>query len=366
MKVSYNNDIITLTPDLKVQADSPYPYDNAVVTFTIPTGLSYVSSSPTKGTYDKTQKKWIIGTVNGNSTESIKDFKLKVTNINNAPFTITATLTANGVDNNSSNNTFSWTIEADTCAPAAGANPDISSCLCGSVGTNDTRCTKGDTEWRINQGSITNGELRSWNITNGDYEFSYKNDPSLPITFTYDLYCVQGASEYLIAQNVPVTIRPQITDKKAFNHTRLKMSYDELSEADKTVLSEQYPDIDIQDFCWAVLKNSHNEVTSGEPQICDSGIDNKTTFQSLPILFLPQSPNTDVSLPENPEELDLHIVKYPNAVVFYTYNGVTWVRSDFAPRILNGDVEVDSNTKTVTLGILNGNDIEIDLSDLFN
>jgi len=344
--------------------DSPYVNTNVTASLVFGAGLSIKSTTQTKGTFNIGAKTLTIGTMQPNEVVTLTvDFKL--TNANNAPFSVTFDVTGTSEDNNLVNNTSTFSLTVDACAPAAGAVADTSSCLCGSVGTNDTKCAKGITEWRINNPSITNGVLRTWDVLTGNYEFAYDNDPATAITFTYDLFCVQGVNEFLIAQNVPVTIRPQITDRKAFNHTTEKLSFADLTLDDVAVLQAQYPDLVISDYCWDVIKNSHGEVTSGHPLLCDSAIDNKTSYQSIADNFLPQSPNIGVVLPEDPETDDLHIVRYPNAVVFYVFNGTTWSRSDFAPRILTGTVTTSVIDKTITLGVINGNDIEIDIANFF-
>lgn len=328
MKVSYNNDIVTLDPNLKVTNKQPHANNNVKVTFTIPSGLTYVSSSPTKGTWSNSTKIWTIGTLAGNEEAIIKDFKLKVTNINNAPFSVTAVVSGDSTDNNSGNNTYSWLIEADTCAPAAGANPYISSCLCGTLNTTETTtvCSKGVTEWRLNPLSVTNGTVHSWDELTGEHDFQYIDD-SQNITFTWNLYCVQGANEYLIAQNVPGTIRASIADKSVYDHVLLKRSYAELSAADILVLQEQHPGVILQDFCWEVIVNSNGDVTSGQPLNCDPEKNTKVTQQRLVANYIAQTPSAGVTFPENPEKGDMHIVNYANGTAYFQFNEVSWVPS---------------------------------------
>lgn len=358
MKVSYNNDIITLSPSLKVTASSPYEFTNTVVSFTIPSGLVYVSSNPEQGTYIASQKKWSVGTVPGNSTVNMFDFKLKVTNINNAPFTVTAVVTANELDNNSSNNEQTWIIEADTCAPAAGANPDISSCLCGSVATNDTICNKGITEWRLNTDSVENGTIESWNTLTGEYNVKQVDD-SKNTTFTYNMYCVQGANEYLIAQNIPVIIRASIADKKVYDHKICRKGYEDLSAEDILVLQEQHEGVVISDFCWDVLINSNGEVTSGQPLNCNPEKDTKVTHQKLSTNYNPAQPSLGITFPTDPEKGDILIASFNDASVYYTYNGFSWIPSvsNFVVPTQIQVTGIEPNRKVV-LTLSNGNTIE--------
>lgn len=323
MKVSYNNDIITLSPNLKVKNNQPHNNENVKVVFTIPSGLVFVSNNPTKGSYSNSTKTWTIGTLAGNEEVFLKDFKLKVTNINNAPFTVTATVSGDSTDNDSGNNTYSWLIESDTCAPAAGANSDISSCLCGSVATNDTPCTKGVTEWRLNPLSVVNGQMMSWDELTGEYNFKYI-DNSKDITFTYNLYCVQGVNEYLIAQNVPVVIRASVVDKRPYDHTFVYKECADLTVNELNFIQEKYPTLTPCDFCWKLLLNGDEQVTYAEATNCDPEESTKVTHQHIAVNYNNLTPGVGVELPNEHQVGDIHIVTYPNATVYFKSNGLTY------------------------------------------
>jgi len=353
MKVSQNNDIIQLTPNLCVTNTKSYQDTNVVVTFQIPTGLKYVSSTPDKGTYNATTKKWTIGTMGGKETLCIKALKLKVTNIDSAPFTVIATVAGDATDPDSGNNTFSWVIEADTCAPAAGTSPGISSCLCGTVSKETTVCSKGDTEWRIDPLSIVNGEMKSWDIATGDYNFQYI-DPTKDITFTYGLYCVQGVDEYLIASAVNYTIRKSFV-KSTIDHTISNLTTAQMTVDDIATLQAQYPDIDPTEYCWNVIKNEDGQVTSGVALDCEKQFCSKTSYQNILVPYVSTTPQVGVVFPENPNSGDVHIVTYPNGTMYLTSNGINWTRFfkvDVAPTEIY--ITGTSPNKVLNLRLNNG------------
>lgn len=365
MKVSYNGNVVTLSPDIVIQNVQPYPNTNVTVTFTIPAGLTYSTSTPSQGSYNPNTKVWTIGTIEGNKTASLRSFKLIVNNINTAPYTVTATVAGDSVDNNLGDNVWSWTIEADTCAPAAGANPYISSCLCGTLNTPETTtiCSKGVTEWRLNPLSVTNGTVQFWDELTGEHDFQYI-DPSQNITFTWNLYCVEGVNEYLIAQNVSGTIRAQIANKEVFDHKRYIRSYAELSPSDILTLQEQEEneDVVIADFCWDVLVNSNGDVTSGTPLNCDPEKNTKVIHQVMLVDYNPAQPSLGLTFPSSPEKGDMLIVSFTNASVYYTYSGVSWVPT-VSYFVVPIEVEVTGlePNRRVVITLSNGNTIQSNL-----
>ena len=353
MKVSQNNDIIQLTPNLVVQNTKSYEDTNVVVTFTIPTGLKYVSSTPDQGTYNATTKKWTVGTLAGKSSSALKSFKLRVTNIDLAPFTVNALVAGSAVDPNPGNNGISWVIEADTCAPSAGTTSGISSCLCGTVSKETTICDKGVTEWRLDTNSITNGVMKSWDITTGNYNLQYI-DPTKDITFKYSLFCVQGVDNYLIASGVNYTVRAGFA-KSSINHTISNLRTDQMTAGDIEVLQLQHPSIDVSEYCWNVIKNQDGFVTSGVALDCEKISCTKTTFQNIVINFVPATPQVGIVFPEDPNAGDIHIVTYANGTMYLTYSGLNWgrvFREDIAPTELT--VTGTSPNKVLNLRLSNG------------
>jgi len=332
MKVSQNNDIVQLTPNLFVTNERSYQDTNVKVNFQIPVGLQYVSSSPDKGTYNATTKRWTIGTMAGKEVSSLKAFRLRVVNISLAPFTVIATVVGDATDPNLLNNSFTWLIQADTCAPAAGTSAGISSCLCGTVSKETTVCSKGVTEWRLNALSVVNGTLKSWDITTGDYSFEYI-DPTKNITFTYGLYCIQGVDEYIIAGAVNYTIRKSFI-KSSIDHTISNLTTTQMTLGDRAVLQLQYPDIDVTEYCWNVIKNEDGFVTSGVPLECEKETCTKTTYQNINIAYVSTTPQVGVVFPISPTTGDIHIVTFPNGTMYLTSNGINWTRvfhTDVAP-----------------------------------
>ena len=207
--VSYNGEIIVW--NIPVTNLSPYPNNNVIVTDVNSIGTSYVSHSVTKGTYNPLTGIWTIGDMAGNTTETLK-ISVKVDDITQAPFTNTATVTGSLTESDISDNTYTQTVIADSCPPSGAGIPDFSGCLCIDVSKNDTKCTKGVTEWRLLTSSVQNSITYSWDISTGTGAFT-PVDPTKPVTGTYDLFCVQGVTQTQISCNVEFTIYPQLENK---------------------------------------------------------------------------------------------------------------------------------------------------------
>lgn len=236
------------------------------VDLTIPVEFLINSVTSTKGTLAGTV--WTIGSMSVNEVAKL----ILVIDLNTPPqgfnetFNFVAEVTGT-VDTLLTNNILTDTVtySAFTETPMAGAEADLTSCLCVDVSTNDTLCTQGCTEWRFNTLSLVNGIKNSWDVLTGQGSFT-AIDPTENITFTYDLYCTQGEDEYLIQQNVPVTIYPQLSDKEVFDHSLIKVLGGDLTLGMTTVLEAQYPTInDVSVFDWIILTNNDGDILSGVP-----------------------------------------------------------------------------------------------------
>lgn len=343
--ITQNGDIVQ--SNFSIKNNSIYADSNVQVQFTIPTGLVLHNYSVLSngGSFNTTTKLWSIGNLNGLETTQIVLF-LKVVDITLAPFTVSGTVTS---QNDPTPSSIANIIETTTCPPSAGANPDTSGCLCGSVATNDTVCTSGTTEWRLNIPSITNSTSPyTWNELTGQYAF-IPDDNSLPITFTYDLYCVKGVSEYLIQQSVPVTITKQIKDKTPYNHIIEGAEIADLTGPEIAILAAQYPTIDVNDYYWKVLRNGDGVLTSGFPIDCNSDYDNKTTVETIAANYSGGTPYTGVTFPVSPQNSDVHIVLYNNGITFFTFN-VNWVpQFKLKSKIVTAVAVSGTSTKTLTI-----------------
>ncbi|MCA9749035.1 MAG: hypothetical protein KC414_08005, partial [Romboutsia sp.] len=121
--------------------------------------------------------------------------------------------------------------KVETCNPMGSSNDSVGSCLCVDVSQYGTPCSEGNTEYRLNISSITNGEMQYWDVTTGLGGFT-PIDPTKPITFTYDTYCIKGVDEYQISCNTLHTIYPQLKDKSIWYFTIQTKCYDDLSSTE--------------------------------------------------------------------------------------------------------------------------------------
>lgn len=244
--------------------NGPTVNTNVSVALNIPSDFQIQSTNTVNGTVSGLT--WNIGTMNPNITAKlIVVLTLAVTP---SSFTehYTFTATVSGLDTVLTNNVLTDYVDYQliTPQPLGGANPDFSSCLCIDVSLNDTPCSQGITEWRLNESSIVNGILQSWDKFTGKGSFT-PIDPTKPITFTYDLFCVQGSDEYEVSCDVEGTIYPQLSNLNVFNHTIEQINGTSLDAPTTAVLTAQYPTLDLSLYTWNVLYNANGEPTSGVP-----------------------------------------------------------------------------------------------------
>lgn len=182
---------------------------NSFLELSYPSDFTFKTADITSvnpSTYDDTLKRWDVSLV----ANELAVLKLTL------EFTPPATLeelysflaNVNGLDTNPLNNDFSETItyKKVVTQPLGNANDDTLGAVFVDVSKNDTQCSEGDTVWKLNESSIVNGELISWDETLGQGYFKYSYDITSPITFTYDMVCMFGEDEYVISENTTVTV----------------------------------------------------------------------------------------------------------------------------------------------------------------
>ena len=341
--VSYNGESIIWK--IPVTNLSPFPNTNVIVSDVMSGGTQYASHTVTKGTFDPLTGVWTVGDMSGESTETLT-ITVVVTDITQAPFTNTATVTGSLIEVNTLDNTFTQTVTVENCPPTGAGLPDFTGCLCIDVSINDTKCTKGVTEWRLIPSSVTNSTSYHWDQLTGRGSFT-PIDPTLPITGAYDLFCVQGTSITQISCNVSFTIYPQLENKSIFDHTIDHVEGASLTPAEVALLGAQddYQGLtaaQIQAYCWTVLRNGDGVITSGIALDCDEKQDTRTFFECTefdcdggpnPCPACPQgSLPSDVLTAINnyadyiPEIGDTILVQHPNALSAYRWTGITWAR----------------------------------------
>ena len=321
---------------IKVENQSSYTDTNVVTVIDpLPTGISYDSHTNTQGTFNPSTLTWTIPSLPG-KTATYLYLKVVVNDIVEGPFSIDITSTGTLTDSDLGNNEATLTVGPAECSPSGGGNPDTG-CACIDVSLNDTKCTFGETQWRLNELSVTNGVNVSWAELTGKGIFTHI-DPTLSITGTYDLWCVQGVDEYQVSCNVAFTIPPIIDDKNIFDHTISTIEYADLSVADIAVLTAQYPALTIANYCWTVLRNADGDATAGLPIDCNPAANTRGFFfctdvacvdtpcSDCPAGTLPASVQSQ--LPEDyvPEEGDTVFIEHNNANAVYTYDGSAWLR----------------------------------------
>lgn len=341
--VSYNGESIIWK--IPVTNLSPFPNTNVIVSDVMSGGTQYASHTVTKGTFDPLTGVWTVGDMSGESTETLT-ITVVVTDITQAPFTNTATVTGSLIEANTLDNTFTQTVTVENCPPTGAGLPDFTGCLCIDVSINDTKCTKGVTEWRLIPSSVTNSTSYHWDQLTGRGSFT-PIDPTLPITGAYDLFCVQGTSITQISCNVSFTIYPQLENKSIFDHTIDHVEGSSLTPAEVALLGAQddYQGLtaaQIQAYCWTVIRNGDGVITSGIALDCNEKQDTRTFFEctqfdcvggSNPCPSCPQgSLPSDVLTAINnyadytPQIGDTVLVQHPNALSAYRWTGSTWDR----------------------------------------
>lgn len=160
---------------------------NLIVSGTIPAGVSLNNSIVPSGTSLNTGSpyQWTIPVLNVGETKTLVIYT-KVTDIFQADFVWTWTITSDNTDPVLGNNTLILTVEAGTCPPVAGGSDKF---VCGCVNlTGDTACSHCTTEWRLNLGSAVNLNVIDWDEQLGMGNFTHDN-PTQPGTIEYNIWC---------------------------------------------------------------------------------------------------------------------------------------------------------------------------------
>ena len=253
-----------------------------------------------------------------------------------------------GLDTVSTNNTLTDTVNYKSlaCGPLGGGVEDFSGCLCINVSENDTPCTEGTSQWVLNTASVTNSVTYRWDGTTGKGSFT-PVDPSKPITGTYTLNCINGASTVQVSCDVPFTIYPQLESKTIFDHKLSNKEGTDLTATEIATIKTQpeytsLTDAEIQSYCWNTLLNGEGVLVGGWAVDCNEKQDARTFFEcsaedctnvpnpcpTCPQGSLPTDVTTIVNAYEDyePEIGDTIYVKHPNAYSVYKWNGNQWVK----------------------------------------
>jgi uncharacterized repeat protein (TIGR01451 family) len=202
--VSSNGNIIRW--EIPVTNNGSQPDTNVTVSGPYPAGVLYTSHDPVSGTtFNSSTPLWTIPSLAVGATKTLVVYTV-VTDITLAPFVWTLTVDGDNVDATAGNNTLVLTVETTTCPPSAGAVADPNACLCGNVGTNDTLCSSGTTEFRL--GATTTNLDPAFTLgTDGSYNANgFILDPFVDATFTYSIWCIVGEDDYETSGPVTVTI----------------------------------------------------------------------------------------------------------------------------------------------------------------
>lgn len=347
-------------------------------------GLQLITFAPPAGTtYNPGTGVWTIGNLpKGEANRKWLRLVTSVADIGLAPFTLTSVISGNGIDPNALNNTLVQEIDSVVCNPSAGAVGDPNSCNCVDVSLNDTACTHGVTEYRLVELSITNSTTYVWDDETGKGRFTH-DDPTLPITFEYGIWCDTGDGFLETSGPATVTIPALIIDVAPLNHTIERINGADLTVGEIAVIQAQYPLLtngNIIAYCWLVLKNADGDVTSAWKIDCTDDVQTRTFYlctetecdpdpdceceETLPIdITLP----VDYTTPELGDTIILrHVLQYVTSV--WVYNGANWVRSSCG--CMQDAVPIDTiafsgiTTKTLTITFVDGTTKTATFTDL--
>jgi len=187
---------------------------------------SYTIGPPVKGTFNMSNGLWTIGNQASGVSYQIA-IKYKVIDITQATqesgvfgFLLSGLVSGDNLDPNDIDNNITDFVEITTCAPSAGAENDLNSCLCGSVADNDTACTHGETEWRLEIGTLVNLDPSfTLDPVTGAYNAMGKIlNRYEGASFQYSIWCTpQGGSALQTSGPATVTFPPEFpvefTDK---------------------------------------------------------------------------------------------------------------------------------------------------------
>lgn len=336
--VQYTGQIFTFR--IKAVNNSPVENTNIIVTLVqtsagIGPGVSFAYSYAQQGVYDHDTLTWSVGTLPGNSVRELI-LKLKVDDITKAPFTTVATVTGTNPDGNPLNNVKTYIAEFSTLPPVGGAIEDYGGLVI-DVSKNDTLPTQGTPEWRLNLASVTNSVSYEWDPLTGIGIFT-PVDPTVPVTGTYVLWTVVGVNEYALSGATAFTLLPTLENKNVFDHKLFGIEGSTLTLDEIAILNIQYPTLntlDIQGYCWNIIRNANGVLTSGIPYKCNVKQDTRTHHfvSAVDINIVSTALPVDVvaylaGLAEYvSQEGDAVHVKHPNGESIFGFNGTVWART---------------------------------------
>ncbi len=179
----------------------------AQVANTLPLGVTLVSYTVTKGSFNPGTGIWAIGVLVPNEVQQMR-LVTRVDDLAQAPFINTAVISGTLIDPNLANNTLTDEVGVTSCPPAAGAVDDPGSCLCGTVSLNDTPCSHCTTRYEYDPLSLVNLVINTWDTATGQYNASLI-DPLVSGTFEYSIWCdCPDGSNYETSGPAVVTINP--------------------------------------------------------------------------------------------------------------------------------------------------------------
>jgi uncharacterized repeat protein (TIGR01451 family) len=212
-QVTQNNDLYTWT--IPVKNNGGFNSTENVVTDPLPDGIKYLNAytipanvgTITYNTGTKTVT-WDIGLLTVGQEVTLK-INTKIIDVTEAPFVNEASIEGSLIDPDEDNNTFTETVTVTTCAPVSGAVSDFDGCLCGDVSINDTACSHGTTEYRLQIGSLVNLDAGFTLNTDGTYSaMGMIIDLFEEASFQYSIYCIVGEDEYQTSGPVIQVINP--------------------------------------------------------------------------------------------------------------------------------------------------------------
>jgi len=197
-KVNANGDQVCITIPVK-NSSATIPATGVLVNLNIPAGLTYSSipgnPSVPVGTYSTLNNRWTVGGIPVNQTY-IAQVCLTVTDITEAPFTITSVVSLNESDVIIPNNTRTDVITNGYCPgcaqpPQIQVDPkdDLTQCVCHNVASNDINCGGGyTTMYELVEGSEVNLDSVSLDEYSGAGRVVLL-DPNSEWSYQYEIRC---------------------------------------------------------------------------------------------------------------------------------------------------------------------------------
>lgn len=181
---------------------------NALITISVPTGMSLVSATPNKGTF--TDPIWNVGSLNPGD-EFRMDVVLEVTDLAEAPFLFSYSISGEAVDGVAANDAKTVTIEAVNDLFSATANDDSNLSMSFDLSENDVPCNYCETKWTITAPSVTNGTIIAFDQTTGKGEFRF-DDPTVDASFEYTISCYNCGDGVTYDQDTAMATFPALFD----------------------------------------------------------------------------------------------------------------------------------------------------------